>query len=132
MHSFSLAEKFVVVGPDKVASVVVNSPTVYQELERDFGSFKGHDLIAVHTFSEDWASWEMHPHGDETVVLLSGSATLIVKLDGARQTLTLDKLGEAVIIPRGAWHTAKVAEQTTMLFVTPGEGTQNEYDKDKI
>lgn len=30
-----------------------------------------------------------------------------------------------VVVPRGTWHTAKVHAATTMLFITPGEGTEN-------
>jgi hypothetical protein len=30
-----------------------------------------------------------------------------------------------VIITKGVWHTARVQAPTTMLFVTPGEGTKN-------
>ncbi|MCB1689176.1 MAG: cupin domain-containing protein [Halioglobus sp.] len=128
MEHFNLADEFVVLSPDKVARAVVNSPTVYQDLERDFGDFKGHELIALHEFQEDWPSWEVHPNGDETVVLLSGSATLIVKLEDTDHSIGLNKPGDTVIVPRGAWHTARIAEPCRMLFITPGEGTQNNYD----
>ena len=128
MDSFNIADEFVVLSPQKVASTVVNSPTVYQDLEREFGNFKGHEIIALHAFDDDWPSWEVHPNGDETVVLLSGSATFIVKLHGKNHEVGLSKIGESIIVPRGAWHTAKISEPTRMLFVTPGEGTLNEYD----
>ena len=128
MESFNIADEFVVLSPDKVAITVANSPTVYQDLERDFGNFKGHEIIALHEFDEDWPSWEVHPNGDETVVLLSGSATFIVKQNGKNHEVGMSKSGDSVIVPRGAWHTAKISEPTRMLFVTPGEGTLNEYD----
>ena len=128
MESFNIADEFVVLSPDKVAITVVNSPTVYQELERDFGNFRGHELIALHEFNEDWPSWEVHPNGDETVVLLSGSATFVIKLGGTDHDVGLSKAGDTVIVPRGTWHTARISEPTRMLFVTPGEGTLNEYD----
>jgi hypothetical protein len=28
-------------------------------------------------------------------------------------------------VPRGTWHTTKVHAPSSMLFITPGEGTQN-------
>ncbi len=30
-----------------------------------------------------------------------------------------------VVVPKNTWHTAKVHAPTMMLFVTPGEGTEN-------
>lgn len=129
MKSFNIANRFVVLSPDKVATTVLNSPTVYEDLERDFGSFKGHELIALHTFEEDWPSWEIHPNGDETVVLLSGAATFVVKHGDVSREIRMDNPGDTVIVPRGAWHTAKIAEKTRMLFITPGEGTLNDYNK---
>ncbi len=129
MKSFNIANRFVVLSPDKVATTVLNSPTVYEDLERDFGSFKGHELIALHTFEEDWPSWEMHPNGDETVVLLSGAATFVVKHGDVSREIRMDNPGDTVIVPRGTWHTAKIAGKTSMLFITPGEGTLNEYNK---
>ena len=30
-----------------------------------------------------------------------------------------------VIVPKAIWHTAKVHATTTMLFVTPGQDTEN-------
>ena len=33
--------------------------------------------------------------------------------------------GTYVVVPKGAWHTARPHAATTMLFVTPGEGTLN-------
>lgn len=128
MKSFNIANEFVVLTPDKLVRTVVNSPTVYQELERNFGNFKGHELIALHEFQQDWPSWEIHPNGDETVVLLSGSAAFIVELENTEHEITLDKPGDAVVVPMGAWHTARISEPTRMLFITPGEGTLN---KDK-
>lgn len=125
MNSFNLANRFVVLSPDKIATTVLNSPTVYEDLDRDFGSFQGHELIALHTFEEDWPSWEVHPNGDETVVLLSGAATFFIKQGDVAREVRMNNPGDAVIVPRGAWHTAKIAGKTSMLFITPGEGTLN-------
>ena len=33
--------------------------------------------------------------------------------------------GEAVINPRGVWHTADVEDPATVLFITAGAGTEN-------
>jgi oxalate decarboxylase/phosphoglucose isomerase-like protein (cupin superfamily) len=67
----------------------------------------------------------MHPAGDEVVVLLSGAAEMVLDRGDGKETVSLRQPGSFVIVPKGTWHTARIAEPTSMLFVTPGEGTQN-------
>lgn len=81
-------------------------------------------LVSMHTFTESWASWEVHPSGAELVVCTAGSMTLHQEIDGTVRTVTL-RAGEAVINPSGVWHTADVSAPATALFVTAGLGTQN-------
>jgi quercetin dioxygenase-like cupin family protein len=81
-------------------------------------------LVSLATFSEPWAMWEVHPEGDELVVCLSGTVTLHQELDGEVRTLEL-RVGDAVVNPPGAWHTADVDAPATMLFVTAGTGTEH-------
>ncbi|MBV9190616.1 MAG: cupin domain-containing protein [Betaproteobacteria bacterium] len=69
-----------------------------------------------------WPTWERHPAGDEIVCLLSGRATFVLE-DGKR--IDVGEPGEFVIVPKGTWHTAKTTVPTKMVFVTPGEGTEN-------
>jgi quercetin dioxygenase-like cupin family protein len=81
-------------------------------------------LVALHTFTEPWPTWEVHPVGEELVVCTAGTITLHQDVDGEMRTVVL-RTGEAVVNPRGVWHTADVAEACTCLFVTAGEGTEN-------
>jgi mannose-6-phosphate isomerase-like protein (cupin superfamily) len=80
-------------------------------------------LISEYEFIEDWKTWEMHPHADEFVYLLSGE--LDMHLDGPNgvQILAMKDSG-AVLVPKGIWHTAKVKRPCRMLHVTMGEGTE--------
>jgi mannose-6-phosphate isomerase-like protein (cupin superfamily) len=80
-------------------------------------------LISEFTFMEDWPTWEMHPHGDEFVYLLSGAVDLLLDRGSAVQTIVLNGNG-AVVVPQGVWHTAKVRAPSRMLHVTRGEGTR--------
>jgi quercetin dioxygenase-like cupin family protein len=50
---------------------------------------------------------------------------MLLRNEGVESRQTLSRPGAFVVVPRGAWHTARIAEATTMLFVTPGEGTEN-------
>jgi mannose-6-phosphate isomerase-like protein (cupin superfamily) len=80
-------------------------------------------LITEFYFEEDWKSWEMHPHGEEIVYLLSGAMDLILEKDENRQTIELRGKG-SVVIPQGAWHTAKVFAPSNLLVITLGKDTQ--------
>ena len=119
----NLSSTFVVVNPDLSAAPVAVTATIWQELDRRFDNFKGRVLVSCFSFDSDWETWEMHPAGDEIVCLLSGRVTF--ELEGRGLLPELAEPGSFVIVPRGTWHTAHTNVPTTMLFVTPGEGTQN-------
>jgi quercetin dioxygenase-like cupin family protein len=124
MHD--LSEVFAVLAPDQRVTAVPVTPTIYEQLDRDFGGFRGHVLVAKYAFDADWPTWERHPAGDEIVVLLSGAAELVLDRGGSRESMSLAQPGRYVIVPKGTWHTARIAKAAEMLFITPGEGTENE------
>ncbi len=81
-------------------------------------------LVSMHTFTESWDTWEMHPKGSEVVICTAGSLTLRQEEgDGSVTAVTLGA-GEYTINPPGIWHTADVENQATALFITAGLGTQ--------
>lgn len=124
-HARSIHEHFIVLSPDKRASIEACDAGLYQRLDDNYDGFAGHELVSCHTFSEDWSSWEVHPKGDEIVMLLTGRLTFILETDGGERPVELTESGAYVIVPRGVWHTAMVSEPATVLFITPGEGTQH-------
>ena len=82
-------------------------------------------LVSMHTFSEPWAMWEMHPHGSEVVLCTSGRITLYQEnAAGVVSTLVLGP-GQYAVNQAGIWHTADVEGHATALFVTAGSGTQH-------
>ena len=82
-------------------------------------------LVTMHSFSQSWDSWEMHPHGDEVVLCVAGHITLHRELaDGTCDMVTIGP-GDYAINPPGAWHTADVEGEATALFITAGLGTQH-------
>lgn len=81
-------------------------------------------LVSLHTFTEPWPTWEVHPEGEELVVCTDGAITLHQDAAGQVRTVVL-RAGDAVVNPRGVWHTADVDEPCTCLFVTAGLGTVN-------
>ncbi|MEO1209298.1 MAG: cupin domain-containing protein [Cyanobacteria bacterium J06638_20] len=122
---FDLSTRYVVMDGDGAAIPVPVSNTFFADLERQFGDFAGKRLVAHFTFDQDWDSWEMHPAGDEFVYLLSGRVELILEQNGAEDVIPLKTPGTYALVPRGIWHTARVLEPSSMLFITPGAGTQH-------
>ena len=120
-----IQSSFVVLNEELMADVVPVTATIWSDLDEKFGDFEGHSLIASFSFDDDWPTWEVHPHGDEFVCLLSGDADMILATDEGEKQVRLNTPGSFVIVPKGTWHTAKVHAPTTMLFVTPGQGTEN-------
>jgi len=120
-----LGSTFVVLQPDQTATLVPVTPTLFEELDRRFEGFKHRVLVSSFSFDADWPTWERHPAGDEIVCLLSGETTLVLERGAGEETVRLTRPGEYVVIPKGTWHTARTAVPTRMLFVTPGEGTDN-------
>ena len=82
-------------------------------------------LVSLYRFDESWASWEVHPEGEEVVLCLEGAMTLHQELpDGSKATIMLAS-GDYAINPAGAWHTADIEGSALALFITPGEGTEH-------
>jgi quercetin dioxygenase-like cupin family protein len=93
-------------------------------VERHAADGKEARLVQLHSFTESWTSWEMHPVGDEAVICTAGEITLIQELPEGPRKVTL-RAGEYAINPHGVWHTADIAAPATALFITAGMGTQH-------
>jgi quercetin dioxygenase-like cupin family protein len=93
--------------------------------ERHASDGKEGRLVTMHTFTEPWDVWEMHPVGSEVVLCTAGRITLHQETaDGTAATVTLDA-GQYVVNEPGTWHTADVDSPATALFITAGEGTEH-------
>jgi mannose-6-phosphate isomerase-like protein (cupin superfamily) len=102
------------------------SPEYLAAYERRFaGDGREGRLVALYRNAESWPSWERHPAGEEVVVVLSGTLDLIQRIDGTERRIPLGA-GQAAVNPTGVWHTADVHEPGDALFITPGQGTENQ------
>jgi mannose-6-phosphate isomerase-like protein (cupin superfamily) len=115
-----------ILGPNGKGTLKADGQDFYQELDAEFNGFAGHTLISRFSFDEPWPTWEMHPKGDELVYLLQGDTDLVLWRDGREEAVRIQIPGDYVAVPQGVWHTARPRGPTTMLFITPGEGTLNE------
>ncbi len=120
----SLDREFVVLDSDKNAHIEVADSALYERIDKSYGGFKNCELISSYEFDCDWPTWEIHPNGDEIVILLRGKATFILQIGAEDKSVILEDEGAYVVVPRNTWHTAKISEKTKLLFITPGEGTE--------
>ena len=122
---FDLDSTRLILSPGADATPKAVTPGFYEELDTEFEGFAGHMLVSQHAFDEAWPTWEMHPKGDEVVYLLEGEVDLVLWTDEGEKAVRVDRPGSYIVVPKGTWHTARPLKPTTMLFVTPGEGTLN-------
>jgi len=99
------------------------TPDFWEKIEGRLDLQEGRLITTFHQ-SENWTSWEMHPAGEEVVLLLSGAADLVLETPKGEQTVPL-QAGQAFIIPQGYWHTARIHAPGDLLVITRGAGTQN-------
>ena len=82
-------------------------------------------LVGMHSFTQSWDIWEMHPNGSEVVICIAGAFRLLQEQPDGTTTTTELAAGEYAINEAGIWHTAEVDNKVTVLFITAGEGTQH-------
>jgi mannose-6-phosphate isomerase-like protein (cupin superfamily) len=64
------------------------------------------------------SEWERHPAGDEVVLALAGTTTLVLWIDGREERVPL-AAEELVVVPRGTWHRFEASRELQVLTVTP-------------
>lgn len=79
-------------------------------------------LVIVIAGDSDWPHWEMHPAGQEILVLLEGELTMIFD-GGEGETRHPMAAGTTLIVPAGVWHRALIDRRTRLLAITYGAGT---------
>lgn len=121
--SLNPVETYVLLGTDGAAQLLPGGDQFSALPASDLAECGEGWLVSEYVFEGDWPSWEMHPHADEFVYLLSGDATLHFEQADGILIVSLHG-GGAVIVPRGVWHTAKLRAPSRMLHITRGKGTQ--------
>ena len=123
MSSFDLSSTDICLSPSGSASTIEVTPEFWATIdERD--DLKTGRLVAVFANDTDWPHWEMHPHGEEILVLLSGRMTMIFE-DADRELSVELQEGRAWIVPRGTWHRAIVHVPSKLLGITYGRGIEH-------
>lgn len=78
-------------------------------------------LVMASAMTADWDGWEMHPAGDEVILVTEG--TVRVHTDGADPIEV--SAPDLVLMPAGTWHTMDVVEAARVVTITAGAGTQH-------
>jgi mannose-6-phosphate isomerase-like protein (cupin superfamily) len=84
----------------------------------------GGTLVTVGTAEGDWNHWEMHPNGDEVLVLLEGTLQMVFERPGGDEVHDM-RPGATLVVPAGIWHRGRAQKNVRMLFMTFGKGTQH-------
>jgi uncharacterized cupin superfamily protein len=123
---FNLASTYLRLRPDNSAEPLTVDEEFWPKLmSGKLGTFHRESLVTMISFDSTWNNWEMHPNGEELVCLMSGKVSMVLEIDGRQVVAKLLAPGDYVLVPKGTWHTARTNETCTMLFVTPGEGTEH-------
>ena len=62
--------------------------------------------------------WERHAAGDEVVMVLDGSSTMTLLIDGVDHAVEMTAQ-HMIVVPRGVWHRFDTPEGAKILTVTP-------------
>src|SRR5262249_43032552 len=79
--------------------------------------------IGVGWYSEQGPMWERHPDGEELLHVLEGELDVTTLTDeGAVHTRV--PAGSIFVCPQGLWHWPRPEPNASLLFVTPGKGSE--------
>jgi mannose-6-phosphate isomerase-like protein (cupin superfamily) len=120
---FTLDKTFLNLRPDDSVTTIKVGPRFWQTIKERADLDDGR-MVTMNRQSKDWPHWEMHPAGDEVLILLSGELQIVLELAGRTRRAAL-RAGQTLIVPKGAWHRAIVKKPGNMVFITPGAGTQH-------
>ena len=70
------------------------------------------------------ANVEVHPEGDELVIILSGRGTFLHETEAGNTVMAFSP-GDAILNPKGVWHTADIEETLRAIHITTCPGTDH-------
>ena len=81
-------------------------------------------LMTVFGMQQGRTHWEMHPAGDEIIVVTQGAVTLVLREQGGDRRVDL-ACGLACIVPQGVWHMFEARADCQLIAITRGAGTEH-------
>jgi mannose-6-phosphate isomerase-like protein (cupin superfamily) len=126
IEPFSLAGAAVHIPPAGTASLL-QADAIKAHLQRlPEGHLLGVFPIAT---SDDLHSdiWEMHPAGDEVLIMLTGELGVEYS-DGSRRGTSSLQPSHGIVMPKGVWHRLVLREPGLLLALSPPQGTQSSHN----
>jgi mannose-6-phosphate isomerase-like protein (cupin superfamily) len=123
MDAFDLSRTYLCLAPSGSATTMDVTPDFWPTIGQRQELVEGR-LVAAFPCKADWRHWEMHPHGEEILVLLGGRLTMVFEEGASERQVELEQ-GRACVVPRGVWHRVIVREPGTLLGITYGRGTEH-------
>ncbi len=122
MTTFDLEKTYLGLDGSGRVTPMPGGPAFWQNIDKNPNA--GGTLVTVGTAEGDWTHWEMHPRGDEVLIVLEGQVRMIFERPGGEESFDLSP-GATLVVPAGTWHRAVGQKQLRMLFMTYGEGTSH-------
>ncbi len=121
-----LARTYLHLRADDGATTMEGGPAFWAGVadRRDLDSGR---LCSMFDQTADWDHWERHPAGPELLVMMTGRMELLIEHDDPARTVesVVMEAGQAVLVPTGLWHRAKVVAPGRLLAITAGAGTEH-------
>jgi mannose-6-phosphate isomerase-like protein (cupin superfamily) len=126
--ALSLPDNCIHLARDGSLSSYAKTPEFFRNAGRSAELMDGR-VLALHNVRTPqdvhYPIWEMHPEGDELLILASGSLTVEFREDGAERRVLLPAQA-AFIVPAGLWHRLVVHEPSVLIAITPRRNTVHE------
>ena len=121
-HTYDLENTYLALAPEGAVAELPVGPDFWETLGQN-PKARG-ALVSAYWMDADWTTWEMHPLGDEVLILLDGAATMILDEGGVERRCEMIA-GSTLVVPAGAWHRALIPASCRLMAITFGEGTQH-------
>ena len=79
-------------------------------------TYRDGGIFVVHYAGE--SEWELHSVGDEIVMVIEGSTTMTLLIDGEEHDEVLGAM-QMIVVPQGTWHRFSTPVGVKVMTVTP-------------
>jgi mannose-6-phosphate isomerase-like protein (cupin superfamily) len=121
MATFDLEKTYLGIDANRITALP-GGPEFWKTVDRNAAA--GGMLVTASTAGGNSRHWEMHPNGDEALVLLEGEARVVFERSAGDEVHDMAP-GATLIVPQGTWHRAETRRGYRMLYMTFGSGTQH-------
>ncbi len=95
--------------------------------EKAFAEVTGYRDGAIYVgYYSGNSEWERHSAGDEIVMALEGSTTVVLRMEGNDERVDLAS-GDIVVVPKDTWHRFENSTKLKVMTVTP-QPTEHRLD----